>query len=263
MLPLSDQNPTRTTPYVNYALIALNVCAFIYEWLQIAVHGDSFVVSGYGLVPTRIWADPLGESFTIFSSMFMHGGWVHLAGNMLFLWIFGDNVEDAIGHVRYIVFYLFCGVCAAAAQVLTNTGSPAAMVGASGAIAGVLGAYLVLFPRAPVTVFNPIPLLWLFMGFLLVLPAWVVIGLWFLLNLNGGVSSLGLGPSGGVAFFAHIGGFLAGVLAVRPAMIGRERAAVRAFSGFRYVPRSRFGLPPAPGGSRVPGPGPGRWDSWR
>jgi membrane associated rhomboid family serine protease len=255
MLPVSDQNPTRTTPYVNYALIALNVVAFVYEWLLIATHGDSFVVSGYGLVPTRIWADPLGESFTIFSSMFMHGGWGHLAGNMLFLWIFGDNVEDAIGHLRYLVFYLACGAGAAAAQVLTNTGSPAAMVGASGAIAGVLGAYLVLYPRAPVTVFVFI--------FFISLPAWFVIGEWFVLNLFGGVHALGLGSSGGVAFFAHIGGFLAGVLGVRLAMIGRERLPSTVFSGLRNVPRNRFGLPPAPGGSGLPGPGPGRWDSWR
>lgn len=255
MLPVSDQNPTRTTPFVNYALIVLNVAAFLYEWSQIQIHGDAFVVSGYGLVPTRVWADPAGEAFTIFSSMFMHGSFGHLAGNMLFLWIFGDNVEDAIGHGRYILFYLLCGVCAAAAQVLTNTNSPAAMVGASGAIAGVLGAYLVLYPRAPVTVFVFI--------FFISLPAWVVIGEWFLLNLTGGVQSLGLGSSGGVAFFAHIGGFLAGVLGIRAAMVGRARAEASVFSGFRNIPRSRFGLPPGRGGSGVPGPGPGRWDSWR
>jgi membrane associated rhomboid family serine protease len=255
MLPVSDQNPTRTTPYVNYALIALNLICFLVEWSQIAAHGDSYVVSGYGLVPTRIWADPLGEGFTIFSSMFMHGGWGHLAGNMLFLWIFGDNVEDAIGHRRYLFFYLACGICAAAAQVLTNPGSPAAMVGASGAIAGVLGAYLVLYPRAPVTVFVFI--------FFISLPAWLVIGEWFLLNLFGGVHALGLGSSGGVAFFAHIGGFLAGVLGVRPAMAGRARVPGTIFTSFRHVPRSRFGLPPGSGGSGLPGPGPGRWDSWR
>jgi membrane associated rhomboid family serine protease len=263
MLPVADQNPTRTTPFVNYTLIALNVAAFLYEWSLVALHGDSYVVSGYGLVPTRIWADPLGEGFTIFSSMFMHGGWSHLGGNMLFLWIFGDNVEDAVGHLRYLGFYLACGVCAAAAQVLTNTASPAAMVGASGAIAGVLGAYLVLYPRAPVTVLNPVPLLWLFLGFFFVVPAWLEIGLWFLVQLSGGVQSLGLGSSGGVAFFAHIGGFLAGVLGVRMAMAGRPRAQASVFSGFRNVPRSRFGLPPSPPGSGVPGPGPGRWDSWR
>jgi len=195
--------------------------------------------------------------------MFMHGSFSHIAGNMLFLWIFGDNVEDAIGHFRYVGFYLLCGLCAALAQVLTGPGSSAPMVGASGAIAGVLGAYLVLYPRAPITVINPIPFLWLFLGILIVLPAWVVIGAWFGLNLLGGVNSLGLGSSGGVAFFAHIGGFLAGVLAVRPLLGGRTPAVAGRFAGFRRSdPRNRFGLPSV-GGSRVPGPGPGRWDSWR
>ena len=177
--------------------------------------------------PTRISADPSGEAFTVFTSMFMHGGFGHLAGNLLFLWIFGDNVEDAIGHVRYVAFYLLCGVCAALAQVLTNIGSQAPMVGASGAIAGVLGAYLVLYPRAPITVF---------VGFFLIsLPAWVVVGFWFLLQLSGGWAALGLDTGSGVAFFAHIGGFLAGVLGVRPAMIGRQRLAATRFSGFRAV----------------------------
>jgi len=227
MIPISDQNPTRTTPYVTYVLIALNVLAFLLERQLIGQHGESYVISGYGLVPTRISADPSGEAFTVFTSMFMHGGLGHLAGNLLFLWIFGDNVEDAIGHVRYVAFYLSCGVCAALAQVLTNIESPAPMVGASGAIAGVLGAYLVLYPRAPITVF---------VGFFLIsLPAWVVVGFWFLLQLSGGWAALGLDTSSGVAFFAHIGGFLAGVLGVRPAMIGRQRLQASRFTGFRAV----------------------------
>ncbi|HYP98343.1 MAG TPA: rhomboid family intramembrane serine protease [Polyangiaceae bacterium] len=227
MIPISDQNPTRTTPYVTYLLIALNVLAFLLERQLIGLHGESYVISGYGLVPTRISADPSGEAFTVFTSMFMHGGLGHLAGNLLFLWIFGDNVEDAIGHVRYIAFYLSCGVCAALAQIATNFGSTAPMVGASGAIAGVLGAYLVLYPRAPITVF---------VGFFLIsLPAWVVVGFWFLLQLSGGWAALGLDTSSGVAFFAHIGGFLAGVLGVRPAMIGRERRQASRFTGFRAV----------------------------
>ncbi len=256
MIPISDQNPTRTVPYVNYALIAINVFAFALESWLIASRGDSYVVAGYGLVPARISADPSGEAFTLFTSIFMHGGFGHLAGNMLFLWIFGDNVEDAIGHRRYIGFYLLCGVCAGAAQVLTGPSSGVPVVGASGAIAGVMGAYLVLYPRIPVTVF---------MGFFfMVWPAWVVIGFWFVLQLTGGLSALGLDSPGGVAFFEHIGGFLAGVLAVRPMMSGRERAQVSAFSGFRHVrSANRYGLPRAPGGSGLPGPGPGRWDSWR
>jgi membrane associated rhomboid family serine protease len=256
MIPISDQNPARTTPYVNYVLIALNILAFALESWLIASHGDSYVVAGYGLVPSRISADPAGEAFTLFTSMFMHGGFGHLAGNMLFLWIFGDNVEDAIGHVRYVFFYLLCGVCAGLAQVLTGTGNPAPVVGASGAIAGVMGAYLVLYPRIPVTVF---------MGFfLMVFPAWAVIGFWFVAQLTGGLSALGLDSPGGVAFFEHIGGFLAGVLVVRPAMIGRDRPTVSLFSGFRHVRSdNRYGLPRTPGGTGLPGPGPGRWDSWR
>jgi membrane associated rhomboid family serine protease len=227
MIPISDQNPTRTTPYVTYLLIALNIFAFVIERQLIGGHGESYVIAGYGLVPTRVSADPSGEAFTVLTSMFMHGGFGHLAGNLLFLWIFGDNVEDAIGHLRYVVFYLSCGVCAAAAQVFTNLASQAPMVGASGAIAGVLGAYLVLYPRAPITVF---------VGFFLIsLPAWVVVGFWFLLQLSGGWAALGLDTASGVAFFAHIGGFLAGVLGVRPAMIGRTRLQASRFTGFRAV----------------------------
>ena len=208
-------------------LIALNIFAFVIERQLIGGHGESYVIAGYGLVPTRVSADPSGEAFTVLTSMFMHGGFGHLAGNLLFLWIFGDNVEDAIGHLRYVVFYLSCGVCAAAAQVFTNLASQAPMVGASGAIAGVLGAYLVLYPRAPITVF---------VGFFLIsLPAWVVVGFWFLLQLSGGWAALGLDTASGVAFFAHIGGFLAGVLGVRPAMIGRTRLQASRFTGFRAV----------------------------
>ncbi|MEO7032226.1 MAG: rhomboid family intramembrane serine protease [Polyangiaceae bacterium] len=256
MIPISDQNPTRTTPYVNYALIVLNVLCFALESWLLSRHGDSYVVAGYGLVPARFAADPAGEAFTMLTSMFMHGGIGHLAGNMLFLWIFGDNVEDAIGHGRYVVFYLACGLCAGAAQVLTGPTSQFPVVGASGAIAGVLGAYLVLYPRVPVTVF---------MGFFfMVLPAWVVIGFWALLQFTGGLHALGLESAGGVAYAEHVGGFLGGVLAVRPFMLGRERAEVSRFTSFRHVRSGgRFGLPPAPGGSGLPGPGPGRWDSWR
>src|SRR3954468_7734621 len=202
MIPISDDNPTRTRPYVTYALITLNIVAYLFETMALRVHGDAYVISGYGLVPTRIAADPSGELFTVFTSMFMHGGFMHLASNMLFLWIFGDNVEDAIGRARYIVFYLFCGICAAAAQVLTDPGSPAAMVGASGAIAGVLGAYWVLYPRAPVTVFV--------FFFLMQLPAWVVIGGWFALQVWAAPALSMDSTSGGVAVYAHIGGFLAG-----------------------------------------------------
>src|SRR5690349_8242199 len=144
LLPLKDLNPTRTFPYVNYALIVANVVAYIWESLLIRQIGEAAVVSGYGLVATRLVVDPTGELFTVFSSFCMHGGLTHLAGNMLSLYNFGDNVEDALGHRRYLGFYLLAGVAAAAGQLLTGLGSPVAMVGASGAIAGVMGAYVVL-----------------------------------------------------------------------------------------------------------------------
>jgi membrane associated rhomboid family serine protease len=259
MLPISDQNPTRTTPFVNYALIAANLLAFAIEYIWIVAQGEGFVVSGYGLVPARIAADPAGEAFTILSSMFMHGGFAHLGGNMLFLWIFGDNVEDALGHMRYLFFYFACGVSAAAAQVLTDTSSHAPMVGASGAIAGVLGAYALLYPRAPVTVINPVPLFWFVFGIFIVLPAWMVIGAWFLVNLSGALSAFGFGATGGTAFFAHMGGFIAGVVLVKPLLSGRRPPDLGRFTSFRRPERGyRVGA-----GRGIPGPGPGRWDSWR
>jgi membrane associated rhomboid family serine protease len=215
MLPIGDRNPTRTTPFVNYVLLFANVGIFVWQYLIMLGGGEAWLVPGYGLVPTRIMNDPTGEAFTIVTSMFMHGSWLHLGSNMLFLYIFGDNVEDAIGHVRYVIFYLAAGLGAGLAQIFTDTSSMVPMVGASGAIAGVLGAYMVLFPKAPITVLNPTPLGFIF-GFFLVLPAWVVAGLWFLYNLLSGVSSLGHIENGGVAFFAHVGGFLSGLLLIRP-----------------------------------------------
>jgi membrane associated rhomboid family serine protease len=228
---------------VNYCLLALNVAVFAWQFRQAAEGGDAWIVPGYGLVPSRISADPLGEAFTIFTSMFMHGGLWHLAGNMLFLYIFGDNVEDSIGHLRYALFYLLSGIGAAAAQVLPDLGSQVPMVGASGAIAGVLAAYLVLYPRAPITVLNPPPLSF-FIGFFIVVPAWFVIGAWFVVQLLSGIGSLGAAQSGGVAFFAHVGGFLTGLLLVRPLHAGRPRIGADAWSGWRAperaTPRGRW-----------------------
>jgi membrane associated rhomboid family serine protease len=221
MLPIGDQNPTRTTPFVNYLLLLLNVGAFVWQFLIMAAGGEAWVIPGYGLVATRLLNDPFGEAFTIFTSMFMHGGWGHLISNMLYLYIFGDNVEDAMGHTRYVLFYLLCGVAAGLVQVAIGPSSTIPMVGASGAIAGVLGGYMVLYPRAPVTLLNPIPLLWLFLGLFIVLPAWLVIGMWFLFNVVSGVGSLGISEGGGVAFFAHIGGFVAGMLMIRAAVSRR------------------------------------------
>ena len=244
MIPLRDDNPRRTTPYVNNVLIGVNVVVFLLEWLMVR-GGASWVIPGYGLVPSRLSNDVAGESFTVLTSMFMHGGWEHVGFNMLFLYIFGDNVEDALGHGRYLAFYLFAGVAAAVAHVLVDPASPVPMVGASGAIGGVLGAYLVLYPRAPITVLNPILPLWFLLGLVLVFPAWLVVGEWFLWNLIRGVGSLSLPSAGGVAFWAHIGGFVAGLLAIKPALHGRSTEKPPDWQGWR-PPRRRAG----PGGTR-------------
>jgi membrane associated rhomboid family serine protease len=238
MLPIGDRNPTRTTPVVNYALIGLNIAAFLWETILLFGGSSSWLLPGYGLVPTRLANDPSGEAFTIVTSMFLHDGWGHLAGNMLFLYIFGDNVEDSVGHVRYVAFYLLSGVGAAAAQVLVDPASPIPMVGASGAIAGVLGAYMVLHPSAPITILVPPPLMF-FIGFFIELPAWIVAGGWFAWQLASGVGSLGRLQGGGVAFFAHIGGFVAGLLLIRPFHAGRERAPRGRWSGWRPPPRAQ------------------------
>lgn len=237
MIPLYDNNPTRSPAVVTVVLIAANVTVFlaqvVLEW-----GGASWVVPAYGLVPIRITLDPAGELFTVFTSMFMHGGWAHLGWNMLFLHIFGDNVEDALGHLRYLGFYALGGIGAAACQYLINPSSNIPMVGASGAIAAVLGAYVLLHPRAPVAVVNPILPLWLLMGPLIALPAWLVVGEWFLVNLIGGLDALGR-TEGGVAFFAHIGGFLVGLLAIRPLMTGRTLRPQGRWSGWQAPTRPR------------------------
>ncbi len=181
MIPIRDDNPTRRFPVINYLLLGLNVVVWLWE-VNVEQSGATWLTAAYGLVPRRFLADPGGEAFTIFLSMFMHGSWAHVGGNMLFLYIFGDNVEDALGHWRYVAFYLTGGLCAAAAQIFVDPSSTIPMVGASGAIAGVLGGYMVLFPRAPITVLNPIFPLWFLIGPLLVFPAWLVMGEWFAMN---------------------------------------------------------------------------------
>jgi membrane associated rhomboid family serine protease len=232
MLPIGDRNPTRTTPLVNYALIALNVAVFLFQYVVTLRGGEAWLVPGYGLVPARLSNDPPGEAFTVFTSMFMHGGVGHLAGNMLFLYIFGDNVEDSVGHARYLGFYLLSGIGAALAQIGVDPSSSVPMVGASGAIAGVLGGYMVLHPSAPITILVPPPLLF-FIGFFIELPAWIVAGGWFAWQVMSGVGSLGALGSGGVAFFAHVGGFVAGLVFVRPFLAGRERIEQDRWSGWR------------------------------
>ena len=221
MLPIRDRLPTRSFAFVNYALIAANVVAFLWQIdvLASGVSDEAFARHWY-LTPRLLLANPAAAIPTIFTSMFLHGSLGHIAGNMLFLWIFGDNVEDGMGHARYLVYYLLGGVCAAAAQVLADPTSTIPMVGASGAISSVLAAYVFLYPRSPITVINPIPLLWLFWGFFFYLPAWFVIGEFFVVNLWDALVNR---AQGGVAFMAHVGGFIGGALTYGIFMSGRER----------------------------------------
>jgi membrane associated rhomboid family serine protease len=231
MIPLHDDNPTELAPIVTVSLIAACAATFLYQASLPSPAGEAFILR-YGAIPTAVLgrtSDALAAvgfppSLTLVTSMFLHGGWMHLIGNMLYLWIFGNNVEDAMGHARFIIFYLVCGVAAALGHALTAPSSAIPMVGASGAISGVLGAYLLLYPRAQVLVLIPMGL----MSRTLYVPAAVVLGFWFVLQLVSGGVSLGQG-GGGVAWFAHIGGFLAGMT-----LIGLfKRAEVRFFSPAR------------------------------
>ena len=215
MIPIGDSVRSRTFPYVNLAIIIANFLVFFYE-LSLGNGVNSFL-RDWGAVPALVtdYLDhpgdhPLRVLFTPITAMFLHGGWFHILGNMLFLWVFGDNVEDAIGHVSYLVFYLLAGIAAAVTQIWVDSNSILPMVGASGAIAGVLAAYVVLYPRATIaTVIFPV--FWA-----IPVPAFVLIGLWFLLQLVSGAAAIGtaVGASEGVAWFAHIGGFLAGLVLV-------------------------------------------------
>jgi len=207
MIPLRDENPTRTTPLITYALIALNVIVFIFQTLLGPVN-ETFVYQ-FALIPSQITSNlSIGSLTDIFTSMFMHAGLAHILGNMLYLWIFGDNVEDAMGKTKFIFFYLIGGAVASLVHIITNPFSAIPTVGASGAIAAVLGAYLVLYPRQRVVTLIPL-------GFYMrvtLLPASLVLGAWFLLQFFQGVLSLGGPDVGGVAFWAHIGGFASGVV---------------------------------------------------
>jgi membrane associated rhomboid family serine protease len=201
MLPIGDDDSSRKTiPWVTYGLVVLNVLFFILELSS----GDAFI-DKWAFVPSRFLANPMGDLLTLFSSLFMHAGWVHLGGNMLYLWIFGDNVEDRFGHIPFIIFYLLCGLAATFAQLAFNAGSDLPNLGASGAIAGVLGAYILLFPQGKIRVLQ---------GQRVVqVSALIVIGLWIVLQFFSGIGSIAdTADTGGVAYMAHIGGFLAGIL---------------------------------------------------
>jgi membrane associated rhomboid family serine protease len=203
MFPVGDDNSQlRTFPYVTTTLIGLNVLIFLLELSG----GDQFIVN-WAFIPARFSEQPATNAITIFSSMFMHGGWMHLIGNMLFLWIFGDNVEDRIGHGKFLVFYLLAGIAAMFAQYILNPDSSIPNVGASGAIAGVLGAYLLMFPQARVNV--------LLGRQVVAMPAFIVLGLWIVFQLISGVGTIAYTDEsadvGGIAYMAHIGGFVAGL----------------------------------------------------
>jgi membrane associated rhomboid family serine protease len=211
MLPLKDLNPTRRIPVITYALIVLNVLVFLWEQtFSVADLQDQFL--NLSVVPANVLANPFAlDTFLDFvRSMFFHGGWAHLLGNMLYLWLFGDNLEDRMGVVLYPLFYLLGGFAASLAQILIDPNSTIPLIGASGAIAGVLGGYLIMFPGVKVR--GIIPLGW--MARWAEWPAWAVLGLWFVIQLFNGAISLGVhtGAVGGVAFFAHIGGFVAGLV---------------------------------------------------
>ena len=213
MIPLRDDNPTTIKPLVTISFIVL--CALVFLWqLSLGANGFRAAVMSLGVIPATLLGDKnlppelslVPPTMTVLTSQFLHGSWMHLIGNMLYLWIFGNNVEDAMGHGRFAIFYLLCGTVAALAQALPNPDSTLPMIGASGAISGVLGAYLLLFPHARVLVLIPLG----FYSRLVPLPAMVVLGFWFVLQL---ISSALADPrAGGVAFGAHIGGFIAGMV---------------------------------------------------
>jgi membrane associated rhomboid family serine protease len=220
MLPLKDDNPSRTLPFVNFAFIAINVGIFIYQYF-FSPQGPSYLINTLGVIPRELNAltdigvpTPIPAPLTIFTAMFIHAGWLHLLGNMLYLWIFGDNVEDRLGHGRYLFFYLTCGVISAVLHVFLFADSRIPCVGASGAISGVLAAYLIFFPKARVTT-----LFFIFFFIRVIkLPAAVLLGVWILLQIASGFTELA-GRAGGVAWFAHIGGFIGGLAlawALRP-----------------------------------------------
>lgn len=215
MIPLNDLNPVRRTPLLTWGLIVLNVVVFL--WESSFTEGQLMAVfTRISVVPAQVIAAPFAfeTQLDILRSMFLHGGWAHLLGNMLYLYLFGDNLEDRFGRPLFLLLYIVSGYAAVVAQVFIDPTSPLPLVGASGAIAGVLGSYLVLFPNVRV---RGIILLGLFSRFA-DLPAWIVLALWFVLQLFSGLASLGPQMSGGVAFFAHIGGFICGALLTLPLM---------------------------------------------
>ena len=217
MIPISDDNSGREKwPFVTVLLIVANVLVFLYEVSLSDVELDRFIRE-WGVIPSDISNGR--DLHTLLSSMFLHGGWLHIGGNMLFLWIFGDNVEDYVGHLRFLLFYLLCGLAASVAHLAFNLNSTIPTLGASGAIAGVLGAYLLLFPGARILTLVPVFFVWL-----MELPAYVILIYWFALQLLQGTATLAeSAPGGGVAWWAHVGGFVAGLILVKIVASRRRR----------------------------------------
>ena len=231
MIPIRDDTPRFSTPYVTYFLIALNVLVFLFE-LSLGPRSRNMLMFEFGIVPTHITGllqgapnTSVGTAFIpIFTSMFLHASWLHLIGNMWVLWIFGDNIEDYLGHFVYVVFYFVSGLAAALLHTALNVNSSIPSVGASGAIAGVMGAYFILYPRAKVLTIVPLIVFFTFWW----LPAWIVLGYWFLLQfLSGAATAVAYSnqTTGGVAFWAHVGGFVAGIAMIKlfPARPNRYR----------------------------------------
>jgi membrane associated rhomboid family serine protease len=217
MIPLRDVIPSRTVPFVIVTIIFLNAAAWIFEISMPSERALNQLLLNYGVVPAVF------RPATFFTSMFLHASWSHIIGNMLYLWIFGDNIEDALGHGRFLVFYLLCGVTAALGQIVMNPHSLLPTIGASGAIAGVMGAYLVLYPRSRVLTFVPFPFF-----DIIEVPAIFLLGFWFLMQLvnAGAVASTASAGGGGVAFAAHVAGFVVGILGV---FVFRKRARPQAW----------------------------------
>ena len=218
MFPIRDHNPSGRTPYVTYVLMFANIGIFLSYFTLLNDPASEYnFYNTWALVPVRL---SNGDEYSaLITSMFLHGGWLHLAGNMLFLWIFGDNIEDELGHVKYLLFYLACGIAAGFAQVISAPYSNVPMVGASGAIAGVMGGYLLLFPKAKVDIF----IFFIVFFRIFPIPAWIMLMLWFGIQFIGGIGS---GPdAGGVAYWAHAGGFIAGLALMLPFWMKRGATA--------------------------------------
>jgi membrane associated rhomboid family serine protease len=216
MFPLRDTQPSYSRPLITVLIIILNVVVFLHEF-SLDEYSRNYFIAHYGLVPARF------HFSAVLTSMFLHGGWMHIIGNMWFLWIFGDNVEDVFGHFKYLVFYLLCGIAAAFTQVVFSAGSRLPMVGASGAIAGVMGAYLIKFPRSRI-----VTLVFIFIFFTTIeVPAGLMLAYWFFIQFFSGIGTIGYShvSQGGTAFFAHIGGFITGMILV--GVMGTRQIYVR------------------------------------